>query len=239
MSDQAVRRVFWGGFWASIPFIMVIVPFGMMFGLAGTQAGLSLAQIMGFTIIVIAGAAQFAALHLMLENAPIFIIILTALAVNLRMAMYSASLYPHLGRLNFWKKILVSYLILDQSYIASILQFEKNPQVSLGLKFAFFMGTVTPIWPFWYLGTYVGATVGAQIPPQYALDFVLPLAFLAMVAPTLRTRPQVAAALTSVVMSLLLIKLPYNSGLLVAALLAMLVGSYVEQKATARRIQKT
>jgi uncharacterized membrane protein YGL010W len=55
----------------------------------------------------------------------------------------------------------------------------------------------------------------------------------------LRTRPQVAAALTSVVMSLLLIKLPYNSGLLVAALLAMLVGSFVEQKATARRIQKT
>ena len=111
MSDQAVRRVFWGGFWASIPFIMVIVPFGMMFGLAGTEAGLSLAQIMGFTIIVIAGAAQFAALHLMLENAPIFIIILTALAVNLRMAMYSASLYPHLGRLNFWKKILGSGLI--------------------------------------------------------------------------------------------------------------------------------
>jgi predicted branched-subunit amino acid permease len=235
MSKNLTNQAFWGGFVASIPFVMVIAPFGMMFGLAGTEAGLTLLQVMGFSVIVIAGVAQFAALHLMVENSPIFIVVFTALAVNLRMAMYSASLYPHLSGLKLWKRALVSYMILDQSYITSILHFEKEPEASTTIKFAFFMGTVTPIWPLWYLGTYLGATIGAQIPSQYALDFVLHLAFLAMVATTLRTRAQVVAALTSVLLSLVLIKLPYNTGLLIAAVIAMVAGSAVEKILASRQ----
>jgi predicted branched-subunit amino acid permease len=74
-----------------------VVPFAILFGVVGTEAGLNLAQVMGFSIGVVAGASQFAALQLMSENAPALIVVASALAVNLRMAMYSAALAPHLG----------------------------------------------------------------------------------------------------------------------------------------------
>ena len=60
--------------------------------LVAAEAGWGLAETMGMTVMVIAGASQFTALQLLSEHAPLVIVIATALAVNLRMAMYSAAL---------------------------------------------------------------------------------------------------------------------------------------------------
>jgi len=56
---------FWQGFRAGLPFLLVILPFGIVFGVVATEAGLNLSQTMGFSIFVIAGAAQFVAIQLM------------------------------------------------------------------------------------------------------------------------------------------------------------------------------
>ncbi len=82
--------------------------------------------------------------------------------------------------------------------------------------------------PTWYIVTLIGALVGQSIPPEYALDFALPITFLALIAPALRTIAHVATALTSVSIALMLAFLPYNLGLLFAAILAMMVGAQVE-----------
>ena len=58
----------------------------------GEKCGLDLIETMTMTVLVIAGAAQFTALALLEEQAPTLIVIIAALAVNLRMAMYSAAL---------------------------------------------------------------------------------------------------------------------------------------------------
>ena len=52
--------------------------------------------------------------------------------------------------------------------------------------------------------------------------------FATLVAPMLRTLAHVAAALVSIVVSLLLIGLPSGSGLLIAAFCAMVAGVLVE-----------
>ncbi|MFN6979895.1 MAG: AzlC family ABC transporter permease, partial [Gemmobacter sp.] len=64
------RRAFWRGARDALPFLVILVPFALLFGVVGTDAGLSLAQVMGFSIFVIAGASQFAAVQLLAENAP-------------------------------------------------------------------------------------------------------------------------------------------------------------------------
>ena len=98
MAASTPRTAYWRGFRAALPFTIVVGPFGLLFGVVGTEAGLDVAQVMGFTVLVIAGASQFTALQLMQDNAPTLIVIASALAINLRMAMYSASFAPHLGR---------------------------------------------------------------------------------------------------------------------------------------------
>lgn len=222
------RAAFLRGNLASLPFAIVILPFGALFGVVATNAGMSVAETMAFSVIVIAGAAQFAAVQLMQDGAPLLIVILTATAVNLRMAMYSAALTPHLGASKLWQRALISYFLVDQSYVAAAAEFERNPQQSLPEKLAFFFGAVVPVCPLWYVATWAGAAFGRAIPPEYALDFAVPIAFLAMIAPMLRTSAHMAAAAVSVGVTLALWWMPYSSGLLVAAAAAMSTGALVE-----------
>ncbi len=207
---------------------MVVVPFAVLFGVVGTEAGLNITEVMGFSVLVIAGASQFAALQLMVDNAPTLIVVATALAVNMRMAMYSASITPHLGAAPLWKRALIAYLLVDQSYAVAMNRYEQAPELSVAQRCAYFFGTMTPIAPMWYAMTLFGALVGQEIPPEYALDFAVPITFLALIAPALRTLAHVAAALVSVILGLALAFLPYNGGLMIAAVVAMMVGAQVE-----------
>ncbi|WP_371170380.1 AzlC family ABC transporter permease [Aliiroseovarius sp. 2305UL8-7] len=228
MTSSNPKRHFLRGCRDALPFILVIAPFALLFGVVATEAGLNVVEVMGFTVLVIAGAAQFAAVQLMTENAPTLIVILTALAVNLRMAMYSASLTPYLGKAPLWQRALVAYVMVDQAYALSQIKFEQEPELTVTERVGYYLGTVVPLVPLWYGAAYAGAVAGAQIPASFALDFALPITFLAMIAPALRTLAHVAAAVTSVVLALLLAWMPFGSGLLFAAIAAMIVGAQVE-----------
>ena len=95
MTRSLESSAFWTGVVDVLPFIVMVVPFATLFGVVAIEAGLSLSQTLSFSVLVIAGASQFAALQLMLDNAAIGVILPAALAVTLRRAMYSAALAPH------------------------------------------------------------------------------------------------------------------------------------------------
>lgn len=228
-------RPFLRGLRDGAPFLLVIAPFGLLFGVVGSEAGLDIPQVMGFSILVIAGASQFTAVQLMADNAPTLIVLATALAVNLRMAMYSASLAPWLGTAPLWQRALAAYGLVDQSYAVSILEYERRPEMTLAARMSYFAGSCIAVAPAWYVTTLVGALGGAAIPPEFALDFAVPITFLALFAPALRTLAHVAAALTSILVALALVVLPYSLGLIVAAIAAMAVGSAVEIAMERRR----
>ncbi len=212
----------------SSPFILVIIPFASLFGVLATEAGLSVVETMAFSIVVIAGAAQFTALQLMQENVPTAIVLISALAVNLRMAMYSASLTPYIGAAPLWQRALCAYLTVDQSYVVGMSKFEREPEMTVPARVAYFLGAVTPIVPLWYAFTYIGAVLGAQIPESWALDFAIPITFLAMIAPMFRTAAHVIAALVAVVVSLLAAGVPYSLGLIIAGIAGMIAGAQAE-----------
>ena len=230
MAAEDTMSSFWRGLRDGLPFLIVVGPFAMLFGVLATEAGLAIHETMGFSVVVIAGAAQFTALQLMNENAPTLVIIASALAVNLRMAMYSASITPHLGPLPLWKRGIAAYFLVDQTYAASSLDYEKHPDQTTAQKFAYFLGIMLPVCPPWYVFTLVGALLGESIPPSLGLDFALPIAFLAMIGPMLRTSAHRIAAFTAVVLALAFAWLPFNAGLLVAGLGGMMAGAEAEKR---------
>ncbi|PKP68930.1 MAG: branched-chain amino acid transporter AzlC [Alphaproteobacteria bacterium HGW-Alphaproteobacteria-4] len=236
MPRSNVSAAYWLGFRHSLPFLLVIIPFGLLFGVAGSEAGFNLTEVMGFSVLVIAGASQFAAVQLMVDNAPVVMVLATSLAVNLRMAMYSASLAPHLGAALTWQKALAAYFMVDQTYALAIQEYERRPSRTLAEKIAYYAGVSTPVCPQWYAMTLIGATVGKAIPPQFALDFAVPITFLAMLAPMLRSVAHVAAAAVSVTLALLLAFLPGGVGLLIAAAAAMYTGAQIELWQHRRRL---
>ncbi len=229
MTTTTRKTAFIAGIRDGFPFIFLMAPFGMLFGVVAVEAGLKVIEALAFSVIVIAGAAQFTAVALAEDDVPTVVILLTALAVNLRMAMYSVALTPHLGGAGQWTRALMAYLMVDQSFALSSLKFEQETSWGLQQKMGYYFGVILPVAPTWYLATLAGALVGAQIPEALALDFALPLVFLAMVATALRTLAHIAAAAVSIILSLAFAFLPFSLGLLVAALVAMIVGARVEQ----------
>ena len=216
-----------------MPFMVVVAPFGLLFDTVGTDAGLSTLEVMAFSVLVIAGASQFAALQLLIDQAPVAVAILTGLAVNLRMAMYSASLMPYLAGVALRWRALAAYLMVDQVYALSVQRFMLT-NWSPGERLAYYLGCATPVVPFWYLGSWVGAEAGQRVPDALALDFAVPITFIAMVAPMLMTAPAVVSAIVAVAVSLLSAGLPFDLGIIVGGIAGTTAGAFAEQLRGAR-----
>lgn len=228
MTTTTAKSTYLRGIADGAPFILVIIPFATLFGLLASEAGLSVVEALAFSVVVIAGAAQFTALQLMQEEAPTVIVLASALAVNLRMAMYSASLTPYIGAAPLWQRALAAYLTVDQSYVVAVAKFEKEPDMTIPQRMGYFFGAVTPIVPLWYLFTFVGAYLGTQVPDSWALDFAIPITFLAMIAPMFRTLAHVVAAFVAVAVSLAVAGVPYSLGIIIAGFAGMVAGAQTE-----------
>ena len=238
MAFTTTKSWYWTGFRHGVPFVLMAGPFGALFGVLATETGLNVTETMVFSITVFAGAAQFTALQLMQEHTPTFVVLASALAVNLRIAMYSASLTPYLGAAPLWQRVIAAYFTVDQSYACSVAMYESQPDMSVPERMAYFMGVVTPLAPMWYLFTYIGAVMGERIPDSLAIDFALPVAFLAIIAPMLRTPAHKVAALVACVTSILAAGLPYNLGLIVAGIIAMMAGAQTELMIERRKARR-
>ena len=228
MSTTTTKSAFWTGVRDGAPFMVVAGPFALLFGVLATEAGLSVFEVMSFSLVVIAGAAQFTDLQLMQDHAPTVIVLISALAVNLRVAMYSAALTPYLGSAPLWQRVFAAYLLVDQSYALSHARFEAQPAMTVPARMAYYFGTCTLVMATWFGCSYLGAALGTALPPGIPLDFALPIAFLSMVAPMMRTLPHLVAAGVAVVVSLLAVPVPYSLGLLIAGISGMAAGAQTE-----------
>ena len=232
---RSPAQAFGHGMVQSLAFLIVIFPFGLLFGVVALEAGMDMAQIVGFSVLVLAGASQFTAVQMLADNASAFIVIVSGLAVNLRMAMYSASMVPWLGAAPARHRALVAYLLIDQTYALSITHYERHPRLSVTQRLAYFFGTAAALCPGWMIATWVGAKLGQAIPEDIALDFAMPITFLAMIAPMLRSPAHLAACFAAVVMALLLAGMPSGTGLLIASPIGMAVGALVEWRLQPQR----
>ncbi|MGR3683276.1 AzlC family ABC transporter permease [Sagittula sp.] len=229
---------FRAGFRVCLPFVLIVVPFSTLFGVVARDAGLDILQVMAMSVIVIAGASQFTALSLLQDGAPVFVALLAALAVNLRMAMYSAALVPHLGGAPLGMRALAAYFMVDQSFAVAVRRYENSPRMTGSEKLRYYFGCITAICPLWYACSFAGALMGQAILASLSLDFAVPVCFIALLAPLLRSAPHLVAALVSGLATVALAGLPWNLGLPLAALMAMMAGAQSERFLTRRAARR-
>jgi len=224
MSEQA--KFFWAGVRAEIPLLVGVFPFGMIYGALALNAGLSTSAAQMMSSIVFAGSAQFITSQLVHDVTPGIVIVLTIAIVNLRHVLYSASLAPYLTPVSKRWKTLLAYLLTDEAYAPTILHYEREGTTPSSHWFLF--GAGIALWTNWQISTALGIFLGAAIPESWSLDFALPLTFIAMVVPALKNRPAVLAALSAGVTALLADGLRFRLGLILAALVGIAVGTYLE-----------
>jgi 4-azaleucine resistance transporter AzlC len=214
---------------AELPILIGVAPFGMIYGILALGAGLSPLAAQAMSAIVFAGSSQFMLVQLAGAGAPGLVMVLTGFVINLRHALYSASVGPHVQGLNPAWKGLLAYLLTDEAYAVSILHYN-NPGAPPENKHWYFLGAGLMLWTGWQISTAIGIFLGAQIPAAWGLDFTLALTFIALVFPVIRDRPTLLAAFSAGLTSILAAGMPYKLGLVTAALVGILAGLLSERK---------
>ena len=228
------------GIQAELPILLGVAPFGMIYGVLALQAGMPPAAAQAMSAVVFAGSAQIVLTQLVHVGAPAVVMILTVAVINLRHALYSASLAPYVQHLRPAWKLLLSYLLTDEAYVVTILHYEQTEPAAaekqpapasraLDYRHWFFLGAGLALWSCWQLSTALGIFLGAAVPASWGLEFTLPLTFIALVVPNLKSRATVSAALAAGLVAVLAFSLPYKLGLIVAALTGVLAGLVVDR----------
>lgn len=216
------RSEYWVGFKTVAPLLLGIFPFAMVAGTTAMAENLSIWAAMGLSTVVFAGASQLAIIDLIGKGAPIFIILITAWVINLRFMIYSAGLAPYLKGRGGFLKASVAYLLTDQAYLLGVQRFETEKERNRSLWFYF--GVASALWIVWQLGTAAGILLGRNAPESLGLDFAVPLSFIALMMPTLKNKPTVAAGLVSAVTVYFASDLPLKLGFLVAVAAGITTG---------------
>jgi 4-azaleucine resistance transporter AzlC len=222
------RSEFLKGIKAELPILLGVIPFGFIYGVSARGAGIPPFAAQAMSFIVFGGSAQFVIVQLIGAGVPAGIIILTAAIINLRHALYSASLAPYLKRLQRGWQMFLAYLLTDEAYAVVITHYHQPGEATR--KHWYFLGAGLTLWSTWQVSTAVGIILGAEVPVSWSLDFTLPLTFIAIVVPTLKERAGVATAATAGIVAVLAAGLPFRLGLVVATLIGISIGMCLEPR---------
>ena len=211
---------------AEFPLMIGVIPFGMIYGILAIAAGLPPPAAQAMSFIIFAGSSQFVSAQLFGLGVRAIINLFTIWVINLRHALYSASIAPYLQKLPARWKLALAYLLTDEAYAITILHYQQDNDKRY--KHWFFLGAGLTLWTTWQLSTAAGIFLGTTVPTSWSLDFTLTLIFIALVVPSLKDKASLGAALSAGVAAVILFNFPLKTGLLIASLIGIVVGLLIE-----------
>ncbi|MEM7339572.1 MAG: AzlC family ABC transporter permease [Actinomycetota bacterium] len=167
---------------------LAVSPFGVAFGVAARQAGLSVIEAMGFSLLVFTGGAQFAAISVLRDAGPDAPLVVTvaaavgaALLLNLRTLAFGVVMAPALkGSLGF--RAFASFFMIDETTAVGSAQADRRWQ-----RYGYLVCGVI-LFIFWNTSTLLGASVlggAGSVIETYGFDATIPASFLALLWPRL------------------------------------------------------
>jgi predicted branched-subunit amino acid permease len=240
-------REFLAGCRDEAPLLLGVAPFGMIYGIAALAAGVPAWVAQLASAIVFAGAAQLVIVQMLAAGAGFIPIALTSGLLNLRHVLYSASMAEYVRHLPRRWRLLLAYVLTDEAYAVAVLRYQQRhaaaadhaehtdsgtpaADATADLRHWYFLGAGFTLWAGWQLSTAAGLLFGATIPPEWELDFAVPLTFIALLTLLLRERAGQAAALVAGLGALAFAALPYKLGLVAAIVLGLAAGAWAVRR---------
>lgn len=215
------------GFRAFLPQSIGLIPWGMVTGVAMVGSGLTPVQAMGMNVIVFSGTAQLGTLPLIAAGAPLWLIVATALALNLRFVIFSAGIAGNFQHLRAPARWGIGYLLVDGVFAICLepMLRNENPQWRLG----HYLAPSLWAWALWQLSGLTGILFADAAPQTWSLEFMATIALLVLLLPMAGTRPMLVAALTGGAVAIALHGLPLRFGLLTGMVAGILAGFAAER----------
>jgi 4-azaleucine resistance transporter AzlC len=218
MPRNSRRDEFMAGVRGELPLLLGVAPFGFAYGAYAVNSGLSTGMAQAMSAIVFGGASQFVGVRQIAGDVPGIVVVLTALLVNARHALYSASVAPYVDHLSARWRWLLAYLLTDEGYAAAIARLRDGASPH---RHWFLFGTCAALWASWQVTTAMGVFVGTAVPASWSLEFALPLTFIALIVPVLRDRASIAAAVVAGAVATIGFRWEYGINILVPVLLGL------------------
>ncbi len=205
-----------------------VMPFGIAFAIVAHTGGFNLIETQALSLLVFAGASQLTTVTLAMAGALPLPIILTAFLLNLRHMLYGLSISRWLGDRTRPPRGVLAFFMTDESYGLTTKAFLDGNGSD-----AFFFGSEVSLFISWNAATLAGSLLGTLLPSPYriGLDFVFPLAFLALLLPLLRNWRYVVVALSAVVVALVVGRVVAGGvAVLAAGVIAAGIGVVLDHK---------
>ena len=212
------RQEFFAGFSDMAPLVLGAIPFGILFGVLALTAGLPYWATQAMSLFVFAGSSQFIAAGMIAQGTAFPLIVLTTFVVNLRHALYGASVAEHIRGLPARWRAILAFGMTDESYAVTITRYRDTGRGDAAFKQWYFLGSNLAMFVPWQVSTAIGYFAGQALgdPLTLGLDFALPVVFIAILIPQLRERTDIISALVAGVVAVLASGLPSKLGLLLA-----------------------
>lgn len=201
-----------------IPMLPGMVAWGLTMGVSMVNSGMSLVESVAMALLVFAGSSQLAVIPLIAVGAPMWVILLTGLCVNLRFVVFSAHLRPYLMHLPRWKRLLSGYLTADLSYVQFVSKFSKpgTSAVQQHKQDAYLAGNCGLTWVAWMGASLLGIALAHQIPASWGLGFAGILCLLGILCSLATSKLRMVAAAVSSAVAVAAYTLPLKMNIVVA-----------------------
>lgn len=226
------RAAFREGVSDYLPALPAIVAWGIVTGVAMVQSGLALAPVLGLHLTAFAATAQIASVPLLVTGAPLAVVVLTALMMNLRFVIYSAALKGPLQHVPFGRRVLESYLMGDMCVAMFLAKVRHRPDWRA--RDAYFLGMCSINWVVWHLASLVGIVGAAWFPRTWGLEFAGTLALLALLIPMCAQRPGAFATVVAGVCGIATLHWPARLGLVFSIVAGIVAAVFAESRGAAR-----
>ena len=224
--ESAFRRGAREGVRDFLPISVGLLPWAVVTGIAMRSIGLTELEALGMNLLVYAGTAQLGALPLIAAGAPLWLIMLTALALNLRFVIFSAAIAPLFAGRRWSTRLLSSYLLVDGVFAicADKAVTSDDPQ----WRWGYYIAPSVFNWLVWQLFV-AGGVFGAEfVPSDWSLEFMVTIALMVLLLPMLRSRPMLVAALAGGLGAVLLRGLPLRLGVVAGIAIGIAAGFAAE-----------
>ncbi|MGN6129327.1 MAG: AzlC family ABC transporter permease [Nocardioidaceae bacterium] len=214
-----------------LPLLVGYAPFACLVGVAVAGSSAPAAAWAG-VLLIFAGSAHLMTIQLVDAGGGVLVVALSALAVNARLLMFSATLAPAWRGTRLWVRLAAAVTVIDPSWmLSSRMQAIGVPPAVVRRHYA---GASVTLLLGWSGFVAVGAVMGNLLPAQAGLSLFAPLCLLAMVAPGTRTLAGAACAAVGLVAALAGGTLPAGLPLLVAMPLGVVTAGLCEAVAERR-----
>jgi predicted branched-subunit amino acid permease len=190
--------------------------YGLSFGALATASGLTVTQACALSVLTFSGGSQFALIGVLAAGGNVASGSASAILLGARNLLYGARLAAPL-ELTGSRRVIGAQLVIDES-TAVALASEDNGERAARLGF---WATGLAVFVLWNVATLIGAVAGTGIgdPRDYGLDAAVPAAFMALLAPRLRTPTSWLTAVAAAAVALAFVPVvPSGVPVLLAAL---------------------